>query len=184
MTSATFAHFLFYFLFLKFWEFPEPDFFPELREYRSTDSASFGEACVTTRSLGRVSRTYREGSAPLTTPSTAYLPNFLRRRAATYQRARTLALDRRRRILLRSDFSEHTWLRAPSETDLLVLVRLQPPRQQRLRRYRLWSALTLAQCRRSSAQGQEGGDTSSLARCHQGKAGTPWQESRVTANTT
>ena len=58
--------------------------------------------------VGPRPRTYGEGNAPLTTPLAAYLPTFLRRRAAIYQRARTLAPNRRRGNLLCSDFSEHT----------------------------------------------------------------------------
>ena len=53
-------------------------------------------------------RTYGEGSAPLATPSAAYLSTSLPRRAVANLRARPFGPERRRGILLCSDFSEHT----------------------------------------------------------------------------
>ena len=89
----------------------KPDFFPELREPRH--SASFGEARVTARSTGRTFSREERGarrSQPHMRP--IWIP-FCCRLAVANPRARKLAPDRRRGILLCSDFSEHT--RSPGD---------------------------------------------------------------------
>ena len=62
-------------------------------------------------------RTYGEGSAWLNTSSAAYLTTFRERESLPPTAA-------------------EVFFCAPPEKDLLVLARLSPPRQQRLRRYR------------------------------------------------
>ena len=100
------------FFYFKFRELVEPDFFPGTLERSRTVGAS--KKLAPRLSRWAAPRTYGEGSVPLATLSAAHLPTFLRRRAATYQRAHTLAHDRRRSIFLCFDFSEHT--RPPRST--------------------------------------------------------------------
>ena len=83
-----------------------PTFFPEHREYRSAPRAS--KKLPSRLGLRAAPADLGRGERAACTLSAAYLPTFLRRRAANYQRARTHAPDRRRGILLCSDFSEHT----------------------------------------------------------------------------
>ena len=120
---------------MNFWELVELDFFPE--GYRvSIDSASFGEARGTTRSTGRARGLTGRGarrSQPHRQPICRSFYAAVRRPIS----ARTHSPPTVAEIFSCAPIFRSTLgLRAPPETDLLVLARLSPPRQQRLRRYR------------------------------------------------
>ena len=87
----------------KFGEFREPDFFPERREYRSALRAS-EKLTSLTRPRGLRGRRVRRSQPQLL----LICWGFTAALAVANQRARSLAPDRRRGILWRSGFSEHT----------------------------------------------------------------------------
>ena len=164
----------FFYFSVKVWGISRARLFPRTSRL-SIRSASFGEARVTTRSTGRARGLTGWGARRSQLQQQPICWLFYRRLAATNQRARPLAPDSHRGVLLRSGFFRSTLgLRAPPETDLLV-----SPGSRLLANSDFVAmgrrVLTLAQCGRPSAQGQEGGDTSSPARCHQDTPGTPWE---------
>ena len=128
-----------------------------------------------TRSTGRA-RCLQPHRQPIWRP-------FYRRLAVANVRTRPLDPDRRRGVLLCSDFSEHT--RSPRDAGdgpplarLSLQVSLFPSPSATLATG-VRGILTLAKCGNPPLR-QEGGDTSSHARCHRDMA-TPWRESRETA---
>ena len=130
------------------------------------DSAIFGEGRVTTRSTGRARGLMGRGARRSQPHRQPIWRAFYRRLAVANERARTLAPNRRRGVLLCSDFSEHT--RPPRSTgdgppgprQALVSSPTATPSLS------AWSVLTLAQCGLLSAHRQKGGDTSSHAWYH------------------
>ena len=154
-------------------------------EYLSSSFSPKSASIDPLRELRRSSRhvyaaggTYGEGSAPLATSPAAHLLRIYRRPCGSQSARATARPDRRRGILLCSDFSEHT--RPPRSVGdgppgPCQALASSPTAAPSLS---AWSVLTLAQCGQLSAHRQKGGDTSSLARCHQDMANT-WRVSQA-----
>ena len=144
MTSATIADFslLFLFFYFKFRELVEPDFFPGTLERLRTAWASKKLAPRLGRRAAPADLRGRERAAhnPIGSPSADLFTPPCGDLSARTPSPPTVTEVFSCAPIVRSTLG----LRAPPETDLLVLSRLSPPRQQRLRRYGLWSALTLA----------------------------------------
>ena len=140
---------------MNFWQLVELDFFPE--GYRvSIDSASFEETRVSTlptdRTFGRVGR-----GALRSQPKQQLICRPFYAAVRQPISARELSPPTVTAVFSCAPIFRNTFgLRAPPKTDLLVLTRLSPPRQQRLRRYRLWIALTSPSADNRPRKGKKG----------------------------